>query len=159
MPTTKNKPKTEEINPDYIRMYYEHQYDRINKHQEQSLNISNIVLTVSTLIVTFGFSNKQSFGSILILFLPLIIIFANVFAILFIAYGGRWILQHQSRAKKILEIYAPSLFKLDKEFVGPTGRLKMGRKAIQNTIHYVFIVIGIILLILFVIEALGVSIV
>ena len=71
MPRAKAGLKAEQINPDYVRMYYEHQYDRVKKHEDQALTISNIVLTISALIITFGLNNKQSFGSVLILFLPM----------------------------------------------------------------------------------------
>src|SRR5574342_1312800 len=115
MARAKFNPKTVDVNPDYIRMYYEHQYDRIEKNEYQAMNISNIVLTITALILTFGFNNKQSFGSILILFLPLVIIIANVTAILYIRENTRWIKAHQIRAKLILETYAPELYSLDKD--------------------------------------------
>ena len=159
MPRDKSKPKTEDVNPDYVRMYYEHQYDRIDKLEGHALNISNIVLTISALIITFGFNNKQSFGAISILFLPLIIIIANVFSILYIGDRGRWISRHQIRAKRILETYMPELFRLDKETIAAHKKWAIGRRKIQNLIHYLFVFIGIILLILFILEAFGVSLV
>ncbi len=51
MPRANAKSKSENINPDYVRMYYEHQYDHINKHEDRALSISNIVLTISALVL------------------------------------------------------------------------------------------------------------
>ena len=159
MPRAQSKPKIEDINPDYVRMYYEHQYDRIKAHEEQSLNISNIVLTISALMITFGLNNRQSFGSVFILFLPTIIIIANVFAILNIVEGTKWMRQHQRRAKRALELYALELFAFDREFPSPHKQWAVGRGRVQGAIHYSFIFISFILLVLFMLELFGVSIV
>lgn len=159
MPKARVQAKSSNTNPDYVRMYYEHQYDRINRHEEKMLNISNIVLTVSAVVITFGFSNRQSFGSTLILFLPLVIIIANGFAIAYINDRARWISQHSRRAKKILELYAEELFELDKENREPVKKWTVGRRTIQNLMHYLFIFLGILLLAMFVLEKLGISIV
>ena len=159
MPSRKSASKAKDVNPDYIRMYYEHQYDRIKKYEDQSLNISNIVLTISTLVITFGLNSRQSFGSILILFLPVVIIFANLTAILYIRDSAKWIKSHRTRAKRILEIYTPELFLLDNETVSPNSKGTVGRRRIQNLIHLLFIALAVILIFLFVLEALGVSVV
>jgi len=148
----------EKSNPDYVRMYYDHQYDRINKHQEQALNMSNIVLTTSTLVITFGLGNKQSLGTILALFLPLIIISTNFFAILFVIFGREQVTQHQLRAKRVLEIYAFEIYKIDKEATAPRKKWTIDRVKLQVFIHYLFISFGVVLLVLFVLELFGVSI-
>jgi hypothetical protein len=160
MPRTKNISKADDaVNPDYVRMYYEHQYDRINRHEEKTLTISNLVLTISALIITFGFSNRQSFGSILIMFLPAVIIILNSFAVLYINDRARYVSQHSKRAKKILEIYATELYSLDKENSAPYKKWSVGRRTIQNLMHYLFVFIGILLLVIFILEKIGVSIV
>jgi hypothetical protein len=153
------KPKSKIPSTDYVRMYYEHQYDRINKHQEQALNMSNIVLTTSTLIITFGLGNRQSLGTILVLFLPLILLSINFFAILFVTFGGKQVAQHQLRAKRVLEIYAFEIYMIDKETTVPRKKWAIDRIKLQIFIHYLFILFGVILLALFVLELFGVSIV
>jgi amino acid permease len=150
----KNKPTDVEL----IRMYYEHQYDRIGKNEDQALAISNIMLTISALIVTFGFGNRQSFGAILVLFLPVIIIVANLFAILYIAENDKWIKLHRTRAQRVIENYASELHKLNKEIARPHNQ-GMSRKRIQSLIHYLFICLGVLLFVILILELLGVSIV
>ena len=158
MPKQVGTTKAKKISPDYVRMYYEHQNDRIKKYEEQSLNISNIVLTISALIITFGLNSRQSFGSILILFLPVVIIFANFTAILYIRDSARWIKSHRTRAKRILETYIPELFTLDSETVAPHNQHTFGRRRIQILIHMLFVALAVILIFLFTLQALGVSI-
>ncbi|MBU1662040.1 MAG: hypothetical protein KKD28_11285 [Chloroflexi bacterium] len=151
--------KSKDIDPDYVRMYFDHQYDRIKKHEDQALNISNIVLTISALIITFGLNNRQSFGSIFILFLPVIIIIANLFAIFYIRDSGNWIRSHRLRAKRILETYVPELFVLDNETIAPHKQQTVGRRRFQRLVHILFIVIAVILLLLFTLELFGVSLI
>jgi hypothetical protein len=143
---------------EYVRMYYEHQYDRIGKNEDQALTISNFMLTISALIVTFGFNNHQSFGSILVLFLPVVIVITNLFAILFIAENAKWIKLHRTRAQRVIENYAPELHKLNKEIARPHDK-GISRKGIQNLIHYLFIFLGVIMLVILILQSLGVSIV
>lgn len=158
MPRAKSKSKTEDVDPNYVRMYYEHQYDRIRKHEEQALTISNIVLTISALIITFGLNNRKSFGSILVLYLPVVIVIVNLFAILYIRDSGRLISLYRMRAKHILETYTPELFVLDNETFALQKKRTVGRGRFQNLIHIIFIAIAIILILLFTLEALGFSI-
>ena len=159
MPRAKSKPQKEDINPDYVRMYFEHQYGRINFHTEQSLNLSNIVITISALIVTFGFNNKSTIGSVLILLLPLIIIMVNLFAVLYIRDSGRWIDSHRLRAKKILEDFMPELLDVDKVIVPHHYKGKVTRRKVQLLIHNMFVLIGVVVLVLFILEIFGVSII
>jgi len=49
MPRTTNKMKTKETNPDYVRMYYEHQYDRIKRHFGLLLLFTLNIVGVSTI--------------------------------------------------------------------------------------------------------------
>jgi hypothetical protein len=129
-------------------MYYQHQYDRIDKNESQAMNLSNIVFTITALILTFGFGNQQSIGSILILFLPVVIIISNVTAILYIRENTRWIRAHQARAKLILETYTPELYLLDQETTASPMKGIVNRSTLQYLIHTLFIAIAAILLIL-----------
>lgn len=159
MPRANGKPKKEDINSDYVRMYYEHQYERIKMHLDQSINMSNIVLTISALMITFGINNKQSFGSVLILFLPLFIVIANIFVVLYIRDSGKWIISHRLRAKKILERYMPELYELDAEIAfGAPYKGINSRQRIQSLLHIMLILIGIALLAVYILEIFGVSI-
>jgi len=159
MSRAKSNAKAIDLDPGYVRMYFEHQYDRIKKNEDQAMNISNVVFTITALMLTFGFNNQQLFGSTLILFLPLIIIIANVFAILYVRENTRWIKVHQIRAKLILETYTPELYSLDKENTAPPMKGIVGRSATQYLFHALFITIALILLFLFVMQLYSISII
>jgi hypothetical protein len=149
--------KKKSTDADFVRMYYHTQYERIKAIEDHALTISNIVLTVSALIITFGFDNQQSFGRILVLFLPSIIIITNVSAILYISDNSKWIQLHQSRSHKILEVYAPELYKLNADI--PSKQKKgVNRIRIQALIHYLFVFLGIVSLGIFILQLLGVAI-
>jgi hypothetical protein len=159
MPKARGTTKSPGTSPDYVRMYYEHQYERIKKHEDQALAISNIVLTISALIITFGLNNRTSFGSVFIFFLPAMVILANLFAIFYIRDSGNWIRSHRKRAKRILEIYVPELFVLDSQTIAPHQKQTVSRRRFQNIIHGLFIVIAIILIILFSLQVIGIPLV
>ncbi len=80
--------KSIQTDADYVRMYYEHQYDRIAKHEDSRLTITNYVLTMSALAFTFGYPNVTQLTIINGIVLPVIVILVNIFALLYIE--RRW---------------------------------------------------------------------
>jgi hypothetical protein len=46
--------RTKPVNENYVQMYYEHQYDSVEKLEAAKLTITNYVLTISALVFTFG---------------------------------------------------------------------------------------------------------
>ena len=75
--------KTNSVDDNYVRMYYEHQYDRMAKHDDTRLAITNYVLTVSALAFTFGYQNATQLTIITGIGLPVIVMLVNMFAILY----------------------------------------------------------------------------
>ena len=47
---------------DYVRMYYDHQYDRMGKLESQRLTLTHIVITVTVVAFTFGFGDANGIG-------------------------------------------------------------------------------------------------
>ena len=114
MQTNKDTVETKNTN-EFAGKYYEHQYDRIAKHESYRLTNSNIVLTLSILIFTFGLSGTQTINVISGLVLPVIVIITNVFSILYFHRTFDYIRVHKKRAKRILELYATDVYKIDQE--------------------------------------------
>jgi len=134
MPTeTRNQEEKREALTEYVRMYYEHQYDRMAKLEEQRLTITNVVITLSIVAFTFGFSNIQTLTAIVGIGLPFVMVVSNVFAIIYVVRSADFIRTHQKRAKRILELYAQELFELDKSNQWPHRLL--ARWKIQVLIH------------------------
>lgn len=102
---TKIKPTDE----NYVRMFYEHQYERMKTLEEQRLSITNYVITVSALAFTFGFKDVTQLTLLNAVGLPLIIVIVNWFAMAYIDRSARFIHTHRKRAKEVLHEFAPKL--------------------------------------------------
>ena len=154
----KAKPNKEspEIDSEFVRLYYEHQYDRMAKHEEQRQTISNFVITLTVVALTFGFSNLALFNSqqansqptalpeknlIVGLFLPVAIILINLFAIIYIRRSFSTGTIHQKRANRILELYAPYLRQIATDVSWSRKGTWWSRSVIEILIHVVLIAI------------------
>lgn len=103
-----------EVSETYVQMYYVHQYDRMNELEKERLTLTNIVVTISIVAFTFGFTNLQNLTVINGIGLPVLIILFNAFAIIYVRHVARIIDTHGNRAKQILDEYAKAIFQLDK---------------------------------------------
>jgi AraC-like DNA-binding protein len=99
----------------YVSMYYEHQYDRIARHEQMRLTISNTALGISAIALTFGFSSSQGVNVVTGIGLPVVVIAVNIFAILYFRRSVDYTRAHRERAKRILELYAQDIYKVDQE--------------------------------------------
>lgn len=150
MQSDKNLTKpTKQTEPEYILTYYAHQYDRVGKLEEQALNITNIVITLSIVAFTFGFSNTKGLTPVADIILPLTMIIANIFAIAYIYSTRNWIQIHRNCAQRILEIYASELFELDKSIFNSSKVKFWGRRQIQVLIHSLLIITALIPIVLY----------
>lgn len=130
------KPQTHtSISEAFVVMYYEHQYERMAKLEEQRLNITNIVISISAVAFTFGFSDLANLTVINGLGLPFLMIVINAFAVAYINRSGRFIYMHRERARAILRDHASAINEYnDRIDSPPRGRLG-GRTNIQAWIH------------------------
>ena len=128
---------------EYIRMYYEHQYDRMAKHEDNRLTITNYVLTVSALTFTFGYQNADQLTAINGIGLPVIVILFNIFAILYIERSAEFMNVHQDRARAILELYAPDLQRLSEKHTWRKGNFLRTNRGMQKGIHFLIILVAI----------------
>jgi hypothetical protein len=136
--------KDKSTDENYVCMYYEHQYDRIAMQEKYRLTMTNYVLTVSALAFTFGYQNASQLTVINGLGLPLIIVVANIFAILTINRTAEYFKAHQQRAHKILEDFAPALKKINNDIIWKKRKFLGGRQSIQNGLHVLLILTALI---------------
>jgi len=148
MASKRKDTKAKPTDTDFVRMYYDHQYDRIEKNENHRLTVSNYVLTLSALAFTFGFQNGLQLTVLNGLGLPLIVIFANLAAISNIGYTATFIDVHRNRAHEILQRYAPELSKVDETHNFNNGLLNRRRK-IERRIHQLLILVALMPLGLF----------
>jgi len=132
------------LSNEFIRMYYDHQFDRMGKLENQRLMISNIVITISVLAFSFGFGKLSDLTVINGLGLPALMIFSNLFAIAYINRASRWISVHRMRAKDALERYAPELQRINESSPWIKGGLLGSRRNIQNWLHVLLLITALI---------------
>ena len=122
---------------EYVRMYYEHQYDRMAKQEEQRHSMANIIVSLSVLAFTFAFASGQDLSLITGVLLPLVIIAANIIAWLYMQRTRSWIRVHRQRAKAVLTEYAPSLSHIDGITPERHEVTAVGRGGLQQILHIV----------------------
>ena len=134
-------PKKKDVsNPDFVRLYYEHQYDRMKALEEQRLTITNIVISLSVVAFTFGFQNLNDITIINGIGLPVLIIVLNLFAALYIWRTLQYIRVHRHRAKIVLGRYSKEMIEIDSEHKMPHVFLRLGLAKIQLIIHIVLLI-------------------
>jgi hypothetical protein len=145
MPTDVNNLKDHEVPMDYVRMYYEHQYDRLAKLEEQSLAVTNIVITLSVAVLAFGFSYGKTLGEFAGIVLAVAVVLLNLFAIAFLVRTTSFTRIHKRRAKRILEVYTPELYQFDKSMPFTPLSITLGRDKIILAIHILLIPVALVL--------------
>src|ERR1051325_3076845 len=99
---------------EFARLYYQHQYDRLSKIEDQRLAITNIVMTLSAGALVLGFTGLDNLTIINGVGVPLMIIFSNLFAIAYILRSRDFMRVHKERARRVLEIYAKDMSNLNR---------------------------------------------
>ena len=128
---------------EYVKMYYEHQYDRMAKQEEQRHSVTNVVVGLSILAFTFGFNSGETSNIALSIILPLAVAIANLIAVVYMHTTIKWINVHRRRAKRTLETYAPELYKLDQSFpIVFKGRIKLSRWRLQRLLHVILVILS-----------------
>lgn len=102
-------PGPDEALKEYVRLYYEHQYERLAKLDDQRLSITNLVMPLSAGALAFGFSSLDGLTLINGVGLPLMVVFSNLFAIGYIMRTRDFMRVHKRRARYILEKHASEI--------------------------------------------------
>ena len=127
--------KTKHTSDEYVRMFYEHQYDRMKAIEGQRWSFTNIVVSLSVLAFTFGFQNQSTLTIINGVVLPVLIAILNLFAALYVWRTLNYIRVHQQRAYAILDKYARELFELHSKHPQQRDPFHLGLSNIQLIIH------------------------
>jgi Ca2+/Na+ antiporter len=124
---------------EFVKMYYEHQYDRMAKQEEQRMTITNYVLTLSAIVFTFGFQGNSQLTIINGIGLPLIIMVANMFAVLYIERSAQFMKMHQNRAGEVMKRYAPELKEINDKIIATKPKFWDSRRRLQKGLHLLLI--------------------
>ena len=98
-----------------VKMYYDHQYERIARLHGQRLRIAGFVMTLSILGFTWVFERGIDLNILNGILLPLIIISANFLSLVYILFTKQWSRIHRKRARQILVEYAPHIYSLQQK--------------------------------------------
>jgi hypothetical protein len=129
----------------YVRMYYEHQYDRMDVLENQRLTITLVVIAAST--IAFALSPIGGSASIVSgAAVPILVATFNLFAIAYIARMSGLIDVHADRAKRILERAAKPVYDLDASLPFPAANRFGGRNNIHLSVHLAITAIALLLL-------------
>ncbi len=118
-----------------IEAYYNRQYDRLAKHEDQTLVFSNLIVTLS--LASFAVGAMKS-GDVTILsgvILPIAVILSNICAILFIRRSHSSSAIHVSKAKACMQRYAPGVSEIDAEHPWPRDCWYKKRHRIMMILH------------------------
>ncbi|MFH1373319.1 MAG: hypothetical protein ABII79_05970 [bacterium] len=129
---------------DYVRMYYEHQFERMGRLEDQSLMVSNIVITITILAFSLAFGKATELSPMTGLGLPGLMICSNLFAISYINRAAKWCRLHQRRAKRTLESYAQPLQEINQSGEWIRSGLLGSRKTIQRLLHVILAVVSVL---------------
>ena len=143
MPTSKSEIDLKRVPIAILMNYYQHQYDRIGKLEDQRLGITNITITLSVLSLTFGFNSAVGFSKIIGYAVLAVMALANIFAILYILVTKSWISTHEMRAKGILEKRAKSLYVFDRQTYADYRKWTPGRWKIQMYLHILLFLVSV----------------
>ena len=142
--------RTKPTDIEVVRMYYEHQYERVAKLEEARSTMTNYALALSTLVFAFGYQNVSSLSVINGIVLPLIIIVANYFPMKNIDRSTHFLNVHKKRARTVLMQYAPELGSLNESISWPKGRgFWWSRQRLEKGIHVVVILTALVPIALF----------
>jgi hypothetical protein len=128
------------LDENYVRMYYEHQYQRMSAIEGQRWALTNIVATLSVLAFTFGFQDGRALTIINGLALPIVLTILNLFAVLFVWRTHNYTQVHQRRARATLLKYAKELHELDTAHPVSRGPFGWGIAKIQLIIHIILLI-------------------
>ena len=136
---------------DDFQMYYQHQYERMKELEQQRLTMTNVIIGFSILSYSLAFSDLSKLNIVNAVGLPLIVLFANIIAVLYNRRSRSFIKMHQARAHKAMKIYAPELEAIDYEIPKPFESDKdvFRRPALQNYLHVLMIAASILPIFLF----------
>ncbi len=147
--------KAKRVDENYVRMYYAHQYERVAKLEDAKLTMTNYVLTITALTFTFGYQGSTQLTLFNGIGLPLIIIIANLFPIIYIHRSSQFTGAHKDRAREILRLYAPELKELNDRIKWPKGGFLSSRKRVQQGIHILLILTALIPGLIYLYQVLG----
>jgi DMSO reductase anchor subunit len=148
---TTNSQVTASVNKDDFRTYYQHQYERMSELENQRLTMTNVIVGLSVLAFSLAFADITKLNVVNAVGLLIVVLFANLIAVLFNHRSRAFIKMHQKRAHSALEAFAPEVEKLDKTIPKPfdSERDLFRRPQLQTYLHFLLMALAVLPIILY----------
>lgn len=146
-------PTETRTDPEFYRVYYEHQYERMAKLEEQRLTFTNIVVTLTVVALTFSFPNTQGLTVINGLVLPALMFILNIFGAIYTYRTLQYIHIHRKRAKEVLKLCASEIYAIDEAISLPHLKPRLGLARIQLFLHIILTAPSLVLIALYILQS------
>ncbi len=139
------KKKTRKFDSENFRLFYQIQYDRIDKLESKRENFCNYIITLSAAVLAFGLAKPNEISNVDKNLILGFIVLVNVLVIIFIDRTRLWVKMHQKRAELASEKHA-SEFNEIKDSIGKAESDKdiFRRSRIYSYVHGLLILICIL---------------
>ncbi len=134
-----------------FRLYYQHQYDRMKELEQQRLTMTNVIVSLSVLAFSLAFGDIKKLNVVNAVGLPIVVIIANLIALLWNHRSRAFIKMHQKRAHAALEVFAPDVEALNRTIPKPFDSDKdiFRRPALQTYLHVLLMALSILPILLY----------
>ncbi len=141
--------KKKKFDSENFRLFYQIQYDRIDKLETKRENFCNYIITISSALVVFGFAKPNEIAleskNLMLGFIILI----NVLVIVFIAKTRLWVKMHQNRANEASSKYAVEFNEIkDSVEKAESDKDLFRRSRIYTYVHCLIIIMSIIFIVI-----------
>ena len=117
------------------RVYYEHQYARMQALEDQGFKLSNLVLVLSTAVFAFAERSEVHRAVLNWELLLMLMLLTNIIAILYVLRVSESVYIHHKRAREALGEMCPRMASINsrhpQKYIGRVS----GRPAIQVFLH------------------------
>lgn len=145
---TKRK-KKRKFESENFRLFYQIQYDRIDKLETKRENFCNYIITISSALFALGFAKSNDIELFHKDIMLWFIILVNILAIVFIHKTRIWVKMHQDRAKQASAKYSPEFNEIKDSVGKPESDEDIFRRSIiYSYVHGLIIFMSILLIIL-----------
>jgi hypothetical protein len=127
-----------------LKIYYEHQNKRIEELEQQRLTMTNVIISLSILAFSLGLKDLATLNFLSAVALPIVVLLANVIAVIWNKRSRAFIKMHQARAHEALQRMSPAVEELDRSIPKPFDSEwdSLKRPDLQNYLHYLMVALA-----------------
>lgn len=130
------------VEPATLQLYYAHQYERYEQHEQQRLTLSNIVIASSVVALAIAFRTAdQPVRPSTASGIAFLVAGGNLAAIGFIVRTGEILEAHRTRARTVLAALSPELGQYNSDLRWTTRKGIHSRAGYLIVLHVLFVAV------------------